>query len=162
MLSWENFVSACILCAQLCLTLCSSMERSLPGSCVHGILQARILEWVAISLSRGSSRPRDWTLISCICCIAGRFLTTEPSGKPHFLWYMLLNSLRTVIWEREWIYSVTISENITTRTHFRFFPGIIYNLTSHQEVTFLRDCMLRIPLDCVLDPSVPAGPREQF
>ena len=42
------------------------MDCSLPVSSVHGILQARILEWVAISFSRGSSRPRDWTQISCI------------------------------------------------------------------------------------------------
>ena len=40
-----------------------------PGSSVHGILQARILEWVAISFSRGSSQPRDWTRVSCVSCI---------------------------------------------------------------------------------------------
>ena len=45
------------------------------GSSVHGILQARILEWVAVSSSKGSSQPRDWTRISCL---AGRFFTTEP------------------------------------------------------------------------------------
>ena len=42
------------------------MDCSLPGSSVHGIFQARILEWVAISFSRGSSQLRDWTLVSCI------------------------------------------------------------------------------------------------
>ena len=46
--------------------LCSSMDCSLPGSSVHGILQARILEWVAISFTRGSSWPRDRTCVSCI------------------------------------------------------------------------------------------------
>ena len=45
---------------------------------VHGILQARILEWASISFSRGSSRPRDWTRVSCL---AGEFFTTEPPGK---------------------------------------------------------------------------------
>ena len=45
--------------AQLCLTLCDSMDCSLPGSSIHGIFQARVLEWVAISFSRGSFRPRD-------------------------------------------------------------------------------------------------------
>ena len=55
--------------AQLCPTLCNPMDCSLPGSSVHGILQARILEWVAISFSRGSSKPRDQTQVSCI---AGR------------------------------------------------------------------------------------------
>ena len=49
------------------------MECSLPVSSVHGILQARILEWVAISFSRGSSWPRDWTQVSCI---AGRWFTS--------------------------------------------------------------------------------------
>ena len=44
--------------AQSCLTLCDPMDCSLPGSSLHGILQARVLEWVAIAFSRGSSRPR--------------------------------------------------------------------------------------------------------
>ena len=42
------------------------MDCSLPGSSLHGIFQARVLEWVAISFSRGSSQPRDWTWVSCI------------------------------------------------------------------------------------------------
>ena len=58
--------------AQSCLTLCDPMDCSLPGSSFHGILQERILEWVAISFSRGSSWPRDGTQVSCI---AGRFFT---------------------------------------------------------------------------------------
>ena len=52
--------------AQSCLTLCDSMDCNLPGSSIHGIFQARVLEWVAISSSRGSSQPRDWTQVSCI------------------------------------------------------------------------------------------------
>ena len=51
--------------AQLCLILCDPMDYSLPGSSVHGIFQARILEWVAISFSRGSLWPRDQTWVSC-------------------------------------------------------------------------------------------------
>ena len=57
---------------QLCPTLCDLTDCSPPGSSVHGILQARILKWVAIPFSRGSSQPRGWTWISCI---AGRFFT---------------------------------------------------------------------------------------
>ena len=49
---------------QSCPTLCNPMDYSLPSSTVHGIFQARILEWVAISFSRWSSRPRDWTQVS--------------------------------------------------------------------------------------------------
>ena len=49
---------------QSCPTLCDPMDCSLPGSSVHGIFQARVLEWVAISFSRGSSQPRDQTGVS--------------------------------------------------------------------------------------------------
>ena len=52
--------------AQSCRTLCDPMDCSLPGFSVHGIFQARVLEWIAISFSRGSSRPRDRTWISHI------------------------------------------------------------------------------------------------
>ena len=52
-------VCVCVLVTQLCPTLCDPMDSSLPDSSIHGILQARILEWVAIPFSRGSSRPRD-------------------------------------------------------------------------------------------------------
>ena len=55
-------------------TLCNSMDCSPPGSSVHGILQARILEWVAISSSRGSSRLRDWTHVSYIICTGRQVL----------------------------------------------------------------------------------------
>ena len=51
---------------QSCPTLCDPMDCSLPGSSVHGIFQATVLEWIAISFSRGSSQPRDQTLVSCI------------------------------------------------------------------------------------------------
>ena len=51
------------------------MHCSLLGSSVHGILQAKILEWVAMPSSRGSSPPSDWTHVSCISCIAGGFFT---------------------------------------------------------------------------------------
>ena len=59
---------------QLCPTLCYSMDGSLRDSSVHGILQARILEWVAMPSSRGSSQPRSRTLVSCIFCTGRRIL----------------------------------------------------------------------------------------
>ena len=63
-----------VLVAQSCLTLCSPMDCSPPGPSVHGVLQARILEWVAISFSRGSSEPRDRTGVSCNSCLGRRIL----------------------------------------------------------------------------------------
>ena len=68
--------------AQSCPTLCDPLDCSPPGSSGHGISQAGILEWVAISCSRGSSRPRDQTHVSCVFCIADGFFTSEASGKP--------------------------------------------------------------------------------
>ena len=61
-----------VLVAQSCPTLCNPMDCFPPGSSVHGVLQARILEWAAIPFLRGSSRPRDRTQFSCT---AGRFFT---------------------------------------------------------------------------------------
>ena len=55
-----------IKATQSCPTLCDSMDCSLPRSTIHGIFQARVLEWIAISFSRGSSQPRDRTQVSCI------------------------------------------------------------------------------------------------
>ena len=58
--------------------LCDPMDCSLPGSSVHGIFQAIVLEWTAISFSRGSSQPRDWTWASCT---AGKFFTVWATRK---------------------------------------------------------------------------------
>ena len=72
-LIWYN-LSCAVLClvTQSCLTLCDPMDCSPPGSPVQGVYQARILEWVAMPSSRGSSRPRDWNQVSHI---AGGFFS---------------------------------------------------------------------------------------
>ena len=67
-----------VLVSQWCWTLCDLMDYSLPSSSAHGILQARVLEWVTISFSRESSWPRDWTWVSLI---AGRFFTVWTTRK---------------------------------------------------------------------------------
>ena len=64
----------CAKSLQSCLILCDPLDCSLPGSSVHGILQARTLEWAAISYSRESSRPRDPTRISYVSYIGGQVL----------------------------------------------------------------------------------------
>ena len=74
----------CSQSPQSCPTLCNPMDCSPPGSSVPGIPQARILEWVAMPSSRGSSPPRDRTCVYSISCIAGEFFTTEPLRKPHW------------------------------------------------------------------------------
>ena len=67
-----DYACLCVKLLKLCLTLCSPMDYSLPDSSVHGVLQARILEWVATPC------------VSCHSCIAGEFFTAEPLGKPNF------------------------------------------------------------------------------
>ena len=64
----------CVKSLQLCLTLCDTMNCSLPGSSVHGILHARILEWVAMPSSMRSSPPKDLTLVSYVSCIVRQVL----------------------------------------------------------------------------------------
>ena len=68
-----------MIVVQSCPTLCDPMNCSLPGSSVRGILQARILEWVAMLSSRGSSQPRDLTGSSALQADS---LLSEPLGKP--------------------------------------------------------------------------------
>ena len=75
----------CVLCCAVLSHVqlfCDPMDYNLPGSSVHGILQARVLEWVAISSSRGSSWPRDLTWVSDVSCI-GRFFTTCATWDAH-------------------------------------------------------------------------------
>ena len=69
-----------MLIPQSCSTLCDPMDCSLPDTSVQGIFQARILEWVAISFSGGSSEPRAQ---NCTSCIAGGFLTIEPPREAY-------------------------------------------------------------------------------
>ena len=63
---WKFYLCICAKSPQSCPTLCDPMDCSPPGSSVRGILQARILEWVAMPFSRGSSQPRDQIYVSCL------------------------------------------------------------------------------------------------
>ena len=107
----------CVHSLQLCQALCNPMDCSPPGPSVCGILQARILEWVAVPSSRASSRPRYQTHISCVSCITGGFFTTEPLEKPHFAtcypaYYFEINP------RYQFISSVNISARIWIYTSF--------------------------------------------
>ena len=101
-LSWEriwekqitySFIQSFIVCACMLshfshIWLCNAMDCILPGSSVHGILQARILEWVAMPSSRGFSHPRNWTRVSCF----GRqvFFTTNATCEAWFSFIQLI------------------------------------------------------------------------
>ena len=118
-------------------TLCGPIDCSLPGSSVHGILQARILEWVAMPSSRGSSWPRDWTHIS-LCLLhwqadslpllppgkmdikgAGKFVSSWPqiseSSQEARIWAPDASVLRTIRLQQ------SINLHLSVNTHLRHF-----------------------------------------
>ena len=107
----------CVLVAQSCLTLCNPMFCTLwTVFSVHGILQARILEWVAIAFSRGSSRCRDWI---CIFHIAGWFFTIWATREA------LLSNKGIYYFNDEQLYSVNVRKIVKTlieRNRQTFFP----------------------------------------
>ena len=108
---------------QSCPTLCDPTDCSPAGSSVHGILQARTLEWVAVSFSRGSSRPRDQTWVFLYCRQTLYRLNHQGSPK---LWYVLI--IKCFIW-KEWssfeftnmkwsVYIIRWKKNVQHRTIF--------------------------------------------
>ena len=100
-LECSNRNTVYVLLAQSCPTLRDPMDCSLVGSSVHGVFQARILEWVVISFSRGSSWPRNWTCVSHVSCIAGRLFITEHQGSPnstHNLSRLKSHEIYVVLW----------------------------------------------------------------
>ena len=93
---------ACAQSLQLCPALCNHMDCSPPGSSVHRILLARIVEWVAMPSSRGYSQPTDWTQVFCIFLIAGEFFTTEPLGKPNDFSFRSVQVSRSIMSDSLW------------------------------------------------------------
>ena len=123
-----------VLClvVQSCPRLCDPMGYSPPVSSVHGIFQASGLEWVAISFSRGFSRPRHGTYVSCISCIAGRFFTAEPLGKPK-AGLVVLNSLNFCLSGKLLISQSNVNESLVGYSilGYRFFPFITLKILCH-------------------------------
>ena len=97
-------------------TLRNSRDCSPPSSFVHGIFQARILEWVTISYSRGSAQPRDQTQVSCA---AGGFFTIKPPGKPMRAGVVVQSPNRARLFATPWTAAhqvslpLTISQSLT-------------------------------------------------
>ena len=121
-----------VLSFQSCLTLCNPMDSSLPHSLVHGILQARTVEWVAMPSSRGSSRPRDRTQVSCI---TGGCYTAEPLGTS-------VARVSRYIFLRGHINSYSVKHARSTTCYSLWCPmkalcvGIINTVSKHRFVPF--------------------------
>ena len=92
-----HYVHACLV-TQSCMTLCDPLDCSPPGSSVHEIIQARILEWVVMPSSRESSWPRNQTLISCVFCIADGFFTHWAVREAPVQYIIYLNASILYLW----------------------------------------------------------------
>ena len=98
-LKWVGLYKVCArLVAQSHPTLCDPMDCSRHSPLSMGFPRQEYWEWVAISSSRGSSQPRDWTWVCCISCIAGGFFTTEPSGTEK----AMASHSSTLAWKIPW------------------------------------------------------------
>ena len=133
---------------QLCPTLCNPMDYSLPGSSVHGSFQARILEWVVVPSSRGSSQLRDWICVSWISCIIGEFFT--PS---HWVSLLFIYQIRSVA-----LSCLTLCNPMNRST-----PGLPIH---HQLLEFTQIHVHRVsdaiqPSHPLLSPSPPAPNPSQ-
>ena len=122
----DSAISSTLLCcavlhlvAQSCLILCNPMDCSPPDSPVHGILQARILEWVAMLSSRGSSQSRDRTQVSLI---VGIFFITEPKGKPKNTGVGSLSLLQGIFLTQELNWDLLLCRQILYQLRYQGSP----------------------------------------
>ena len=150
-------VCVCVCVTQSCLTLCNPMFCSPPSPSLHGVLQARILEWVAISFSRGSSWPRDQTWISRI---AGRFFiiwaTREALSLSPFLPHTLVFRFFSIIGYYRVLYTVPCENLIMkwTQASYTFIkkqtPSPIL-LLSLREIKPPKNLVISFLINCSLN-----------
>ena len=113
---------------QSCLSLCDSMDHSLPGSSVYGILQARILEWVAMPSSSGPSWPRDESCVLCLLFWQMGSLPLAPPAKPLYflsklqLYNTVLSAIVNILYIRSSDPIHRITESLYSFTKFSLFP----------------------------------------
>ena len=129
--------------AQAFQTLCNPMDCKLSNSSFHGISQARILEWVAMPSSRGSSRPREWTHVSCISCDTAGFLSAESPGKPCLHYTVVQYSCleNPMDWGAWWaaVHGVAGSQTWLSNFTFSFhFHALEQEMATHSSVLAWR------------------------
>ena len=136
-----------VLVTQLCPTLCNPTDYSPPGSSVHRILQARILEWVAMPSSRGSSQPRDQTQISHN---AGRFFNIWATREALCYYsrsYVATNTLTQskVIWFGAFPIFHRLSSHLGPSGSWKFFP-MHWILISIHACSLCEEFLVLIPI----------------
>ena len=134
---------------QSCLALCDPIGCSPPGSSVHGILQARILEWVTMPSSRGSSRPRDRTWVSWGSCIEGRFFYRWATRQALFFPW------RITIWYNSpgfCHHKLSVIEELWYYSSFKGLCGLSNSIRPKSSAD-KTDSTASIPLPSLLSPS---------
>ena len=139
-----------------CPTLYDTLDCSLPGSSVHGISQARILEWVATSFPRGSSQLRDWTRVSGVSCIGRRILPLSllgPRSNSFTIFIFINSSVENNTIRPNWYFCSCLRED--------FLPEEINTTTSAEtsnQFVFLKICTTL----SVFEPSESSGQTNVF
>ena len=136
-----------VLVTQLFLTLCNPVDCSPPGFSVHGILQARILEWIAISSSRGSSWPRDETRVSCTAngffttwttreapmqvkfILVTNFFLKNSTCKVRYSWICTNKEKRKICWAVIWTAVICTNQQPFT-SHYLYLLTLAFNQSS--------------------------------
>ena len=148
-----HYSKLCYLVAKLCLTLCNPMDCSLPGSSDLGILQAKLLEWVAIPFSKGCSQPRNQTWIFCVFCTGKRILYHWSTRTLYLfcVWYNILfkliivfhlMSLRNVFFnfclKKTSFDSEVITEKKKRKKQKKTFAGLLNSIQSHDSMLYRK------------------------
>ena len=144
--------------AQSCLTLYDLMDCILPGSSVHGIFQARILEWVAISFFRGSSWPRDHPTSLSSSALAGRLFSAAPSWKPFVYISVLYKDFKSMCNPHCMDEQTEVQRNNVTFQSFwswRAFPGPLASCATESHISYCE-----VPRDA--PPMCPRSRRYGF
>ena len=106
-----HLMNQSLLVTQSCLTLCDPMDCSLPGSSLHGILQIRILEWLAIPFFRGSSQSRDWTRVFLHCRPILYHLSYQGSPNKSRRGEKKLNNYFAKPFRKQWFQAMVINSS---------------------------------------------------
>ena len=149
--------------AQSCPTLCDPTDCSLPGSSVHGIFQARILEWVVISFSRGSSQPRDRTQVSrtagratskaqtvpeCIYILNFHHSTFSPALQEDFFLPIIQRIQHFLIWGTEQLFSKFPFLSLSLLHFFFFITEHLYICLGNSFCPLFSHICTEVPTSC--------------
>ena len=143
--------------AQSVTTPCDPRDSSRQGPLsVHGILQAGILEWVAMPSSKGSSQPRDWTCIFCVSCTGRQFFITVPPGKLQY------GPFASAANTQFCCCTMKAASNKCTQMHMAVFQRLLFTQTGSQPLGPCQPLPYSMELLVIFPPSRRKSPPENW